>query len=489
MIIKSFPLIGILILFVTSFTMPIINKKNIVKGISLISMLVSLVLSVNALVYVLKHGKYFYSVGHFEAPFGIEFYIGNIEAILGVMFTFVASMIIWYSIYSIDKEIKESKIPLYYLLVNILVGSLLGIVYTNDIFNSFVFIEVGTLASCGIIVIKDKKENIKATIKYLIMSCLGSGLVLMGIAFLYSMTGQLNISYIHEVLVQNYTNYPKAILVTIGLFTIGLGVKSAMFFLHTWLPDAHSSAPSTSSALLSALVLKPFVLLLIKVLYRVFGIDIIRQFPVLYIIMIMGSIGMIMGSVLAIFQKEMKRIIAYSSVAQMGYIFLAIGFGTEIGAAIAIFHMIGHAVTKSALFLLVGGMIEKTGHKKTYELKGIGREMPLTVGLFFICSLSMVGIPVLPGFVSKWYLALSSISADKPILIAIILLSSLLNAVYYFPIVINGFFGEENLEGKVFKSKCKPLKELLPVIILIIAMIGVGFASRNIMKLIEAGIV
>ncbi|MEL7597636.1 MAG: hypothetical protein AAGU01_05475, partial [Clostridiaceae bacterium] len=108
MIIKSFPLIGILILFVTSFTMPIINKKNIVKGISLISMLVSLVLSVNTLVYVLKHGKYFYSVGHFEAPFGIEFYIGNIEAILGVMFTFVASMIIWYSIYSIDKEIKES---------------------------------------------------------------------------------------------------------------------------------------------------------------------------------------------------------------------------------------------------------------------------------------------------------------------------------------------------------------------------------------------
>ncbi|MCY6355213.1 complex I subunit 5 family protein [Clostridium sp. ZS2-4] len=489
MITKSFPLMGILILFVTSFTMPIINKKNIVKGISLTSMLISLVLSVNTLVYVLKHGKFFYSAGHFGAPIGIEFYIGNIEAIMGVMFTFIASMIIWYSLYSIDKDIKENKIPFYYLLVNILVGALLGIVYTNDIFNSFVFIEVGTLASCGIIVIKDKKENIKATIKYLIMSCLGSGLVLMGIAFLYSITGQLNITYIHEALVENYTNYPNAILITLGLFTVGLGVKSAMFFLHTWLPDAHSSAPATSSALLSALVLKPFVLLLIKVLYRVFGIDIIRQFPILNIIMVMGSIGMIMGSVLAIFQKEIKRIIAYSSVAQMGYIFLGIGLGTDAGVALAIFHMIGHAVTKSALFLSVGAIIERSGLKKTYELKGIGKEMPVTLGLFFIGTLSMVGIPVLPGFVSKWYLSLSSIRADKPILVVMILISSLLNAAYYFPIVINGYFGEENLEGKIYGSKCKPIRELLPIMILLITMIGVGFASRSIIRLIEAGII
>ncbi|MCY6372049.1 complex I subunit 5 family protein [Clostridium ganghwense] len=489
MIIKSFPLMVILILFVTSFTMPIINKKNIVKGISLTSMLGAFVLSIINLIYVLNHGKFLYTVGHFGAPFGIEFYIGNIEAIMGVLFTFVASMIIWYSIYSIDKDIKENRISLYYLLVNILIGALLGIVYTNDLFNSFVFIEVATLASCGIIVIKDKKENIKATIKYLIMSCLGSGLVLMGIAFLYSITGQLNIAYIHEALLKNYTNYPNVILITMALFTIGLGVKSAMFLLHTWLPDAHSSAPTSSSALLSSLVLKAFVLLLIKVLYRAFGIDIIRQFPVLNIIMVMGIVGMIMGSVFAIFQKEIKRVIAYSSVAQMGYIFLGIGLGTEAGVALAVFHMVGHAVTKSALFLSVGAMIEKTGHKKTYELKGIGKEMPFTLGLFFIGSLSMVGIPVLPGFVSKWYLALASIRADKPILVAFILISSLLNAVYYFPIIINGFFGEENLEGKVYKSKSKPLKELFPVIMLIAAMIGVGFVSRSIIKLIEAGIV
>ena len=452
------------------------------------AMLISFVLSILNCIFVLNNGRYKYSVGHFEAPFGIEFYIGNIESIMAVLFTFVASMVIWYSIYSIDKEVNENRIPLYYLLVNVLVSSLLGIVFTNDIFNAFVFIEIGTLASCGIVVIKDKKENIKATLKYLIMSCLGSGLVLMGIAFLYSITGQLNFTYIHEALMINHADYSNAVLVTIGLFTIGLGVKSAMFPLHTWLPDAHSSAPTSSSALLSALVLKAFVLLLIKILYRAFGVEIIAGNSVLTILTVLGLMGMIMGSIFAIFQKNLKRLIAYSTVAQMGYIFFAIGLGTEMGVTLAIFHIIGHAVTKSALFLCAGAMIEKTGHKEIEALRGIGREMPVTLGLFFIGSLSMIGIPMLPGFISKWYLSLSAIDASKPVLIVFILISSLLNAIYYFPIAINGFFGEENLKGKVYNCKRKPIKELLPIMMLIGAMIGVGLASRNIIDVIKLGI-
>lgn len=488
MITKSFPLLIILILFISSFIMLVIKKNKIIKTMSLVSMFACFILSIITAIYVIKEGKFYYNVGHFSPPMGIEFYIGNIEVVMGVLFTFVALMIIWYSVYNIDRDIKENKIPLYYLLINILIGSLLGIVYTNDFFNAFVFIEISTLASCGIIVVKDKKDNIKATLKYLIMSCLGSGLVLMGIAFIYSMTGQLNITFVHNELIKVYAYYPKAILITLGLFTIGLGVKSAMFPLHNWLPDAHSSAPTSSSAILSSLVLKAFVLLLIKVLYRAFGFEIVRQFPVLNIILVLGGAGMIIGSVLAIFQKKIKRIIAYSSVAQMGYIFLGIGMGTELGVAVAVFHIIGHAVTKSALFLSVGAMIEETGHKEIDKLRGIGKEMPFTTGLFLMGALSMIGIPVLPGFVSKWNLALASIEINQLVLIIIILGSSLLNAVYYFPIVINGFFGEENLKGKVYKSKAKPIKEILPILILILAMIGTGFNSSKIIGLIKMGI-
>ena len=486
--IQSFPLVTILILFITAFMMPLIKKIKIVKGISFTAMTSVLILAMINLIFVNDEGTYLYRIGHYNAPYGIEFRIGIIEAIMGLLFTFVALMIIWYSIYSIEKEIKESKVTLYYLLINILIGSLLGVVYSNDLFNCFVFIEVGTLASCGTIIVKDKRENIKATIKYLIMSCLGSGMVLMGIAYLYSITGHLNINYIHEELVKSYLNYPNAILIAIVLFIIGLGVKSAMFPLHNWLPDAHSSAPSSSSAILSSLVLKAFVLLLIKILYGVFGKEILEHFSVLNIVLILGSLGMIMGSVFAIFQINIKRVVAYSTVAQMGYIFLGIGLGTDLGVSIAIFHIIGHAVTKSALFLSVGSMIEQTGHKSLENLKGIGKEMPLTLGLFSIGALSMIGIPILPGFISKWHLSLAAIEAGDIIIIAIILLSSLLNAVYYFPIVINGFFGEENLEGKIYKSKSKPFKELIPVIFLVISMIYVGAASRGIINLISLGL-
>ncbi|MFT5871640.1 MAG: multicomponent Na+:H+ antiporter subunit D [Clostridium sp.] len=485
--IESFPLMIILILFISAFSMPLIKRVKLVKGISLISMAIVMILATINLIFVINKGGYLYRIGHFDAPYGIEFRIGIIEAMMGLLFAFVALMIIWYSIYSIDKEIKQTKIGLYYLLINILIGSLLGVVYSNDLFNCFVFIEVGTLASCGTIIVKDKKENMRATMKYLIMSCLGSGLVLMGIAYLYSMTGHLNMSYIHEELINCYLNYPNAVLIAIVLFIIGLGVKSAMFPLHNWLPDAHSSAPTSSSAILSSLVLKAFVLLLIKILYRVFGMEILNYYSVLNIILILGGLGMILGSVFAIFQKNIKRVIAYSTVAQMGYIFLGIGIGSNLGVSIAIFHIIGHAVTKSALFLLVGAMIEQTGEKSLEHLRGVGREMPLTLGLFSICALSMIGIPILPGFISKWHLSLASIETGNTILIAVILLSSLLNAVYYFPIVINGFFGEENLKGKVYKSKSKPLKELMPVIFLVCSMIYVGLSSRGIIGLISLG--
>ena len=487
-LIESFPLTIILVLFITAFIMPLIKKKKIVKMISLVSMTTAMILAMLNLNFVVKNGEYLYRIGHYNAPYAIEFRIGIIEAMMGLLFTFVALMIIWYSTYGIEKEIKEAKIGLYYLLINILIGSLLGVVYSNDLFNCFVFIEVGTLSSCGIIIVKDKKENIRATLKYLIMSCLGSGLVLMGIAYLYSMTGHLNINYIHEELIKSYLNYPNAVLISIVLFIIGLGVKSAMFPLHNWLPDAHSNAPSSSSAILSSLVLKAFVLLLIKILYRLYGMEILHHYSVLNIILILGSLGMIMGSVFAIFQKNVKRVIAYSTVAQMGYIFLGVGLGTDIGVSIAIFHIIGHALTKSALFLLVGAMIEQTGHKTLEHLKGIGREMPLTLGLFSLAALSMIGIPMLPGFISKWYLSLATIAAGETILIAVILISSLLNAVYYAPIVINGFFGEDNMEGKVYKSKSKPIKEMIPVIFLVGSMIYVGIASRGIIKLITLGL-
>jgi len=486
--IKLIPLLTIMGLMLTSFVLPLIkNKKMIYVFFMTINSIVVVLNSIN-IFFVSVHGAYIMEIGHFKAPFGIAFRIGEIEAVIGLLFAFVMLMIAWYSYYGLEKEISSRKTGFFYTLISLLLASLLGIVYTYDLFNGYVFIEVSTLAACGIIIIKDKKENVKATLKYLILSTLGSGLVLMGIALVYSMSGHLSMVYIQNVLSTNVAGNENSILISLILFTVGLGIKGAMFPIHIWLPDAHSSAPTPSSAILSAVVIKAPIIFLIKIYYLVFGLEILSGTVVLNLLLVFGSLGMIAGSLLARTQTELKRMIAYSSVSQMGYIFFGIGLGNRLGLAMAIYHMVAHGVTKSNLFLAAGSFIEQTGKKKIEDFKGIGKEMPVTLGIFTLCGLSMIGIPVLPGFISKWNLSMAAIESGRIYLLAILLASSLLNASYYFPIIINGYFGEDNLDGKVFKSKSKPIKTLLPLIILSIIMILVGFMSGTIIDFIDRGI-
>jgi len=484
----NFPLLILLILLVSSFMMPIIKRVWAVKWLSLFSILLCLVLSVLTLEQVAQAGTFVYKVGHFEAPWGNEIKIGYLESIMSIMFTSIAALIIWASFYSVDHEIKEKNIGLYYTLCGVLLASLLGIVYSNDIFNCYVFIEISSIAASGIVVVKDKKENIKAALKYLILSCLGSGLVLMGIAFLYSITGNLNIDYIHQELVKVNGLYHNTFIITLGLFTVGLGVKSAMFPLHIWLPDAHTYAPSSSSAMLSALVLKAYIILYIKIIYRLFGIGLVSSLPVLNVVMVLGAVGMLAGSIMAILQKDLKRMIAYSSVAQIGYIFFGIGLGNVLGLIAAIFHIISHALTKSALFLVAGNIIHETHSREISSFKGIGIEMPITMGIYTACSLSMVGIPLFIGFNSKWNFALAIIDSNKILFIAVLVASSVLNAVYYLPIIVNGFFGEENVKDKVFSSKEKPVSVLLPELILAFSILYFGISSKGIIALITKSV-
>jgi multicomponent Na+:H+ antiporter subunit D len=486
--IELVPLLSIMLLMMSAFVMPLLKKKHHIYGGAIGVLGLTGILQLLNVLHINRSGAYTFDIGHFPAPFGIMLKIGEVESIIGLLFVFVNLMIVWYAYFSLEKEIKENRVSFFHTLNLLLLASLLGIVYTNDIFNGFVFLEVSTLAACGIIVVKDKKTNIKAGIKYLILSSLGSGLVLMGIAFVYSLSGHLSMSYIHEALLENMAGKHNTILISIILFTIGLGIKGAMFPLHIWLPDAHASAPSPSSAILSALVIKAPILFLIKIYYVVFGMAIIGETVILDLVLLFGVLGMIFGSLFARSQTELKRMIAYSSVAQMGYIFFAIGLGNKLGLIMAVYHIIAHALTKSSLFLAAGSFIEQTGFKTIDEFKGIGKEMPVTLGIFTISALSMIGIPVLPGFISKWNLAMAAIEIDKIYLLIILLVSSLLNAGYYFPIIINGYFGEDNLDGKIFRSKSKPVKTLLPLMILTILMVLAGFFSGSIITFIERGI-
>lgn len=481
-------LLSIAVLILTGLILPFFKSRKLVVRISLVTMASIFVMMLMLVVDVLKSEHYVTTLGRFDTIFGITFDVGPIEAVVSLLFAFVSAMVVWYSSFIIEKEIKENRVKLYFLMIHFLLASLLGIVFTSDLIQIFIFLELSTFAACGLIVVKDKEENLKATMKYLILSLLGSSLVLIGIAYLYSITDHLNMHLIHQSLQGSITGNEQAILISLTLFVVGLGIKSAMFPLHIWLPDAHASAPGPSSAILSGIVIKAPVIMTFKVLFIVFGYDILRHTVVLDLILGLGATGMIMGSLFARVQKDIKRMIAYSSVAQMGYIFFGFGLGNTLGLTIAIYHILAHGLTKSCLFLAVSSFIEQTGERNISKLRGVGKEMPVTLAIFTVGALSMVGIPLLPGFISKWNLALGSIAKGQYYLLIIILASSLLNASYYFPIIINGYFGNANLEGKVFMSKMKPVKELVPLIMLMVAMTLIGFVSGPILDWISSAI-
>lgn len=479
------PLITILLLMFHAFSLPLYRRKKSVYRNNLIIAALIFILNGISLYFVAKNGSYIFDIGKYVQPIGIAFRIGSIEALIALLFSFVYGLILWYSVSNLAKEISESRIGTYYTLSTLLLASLLGIVYTYDIFTGFVFLEVNTLASCGLIAIRDQKESIKATLKYMILSSLSSGLVLLGIAFLYAVTGHLSMPFVHEQLALQYSTHENLVMVSLILFTFGVAIKAALFPLHVWLPDAYTSAPTVTSAILSSIVNKAPILFLIKLYYVVYGFKILQDSNILPVLLAMGAIAMIMGSLFARNQKELKRMVAYSSVAQMGYIFLGIGLGNALGLTMALYQIIAHSLTKSTLFLTTGSIIEATGFTHNEDLKGIGKKMPITLAIFTLCGLSMVGIPVLPGFINKWNLAIASIEVGKLGLLLIILTSSLLNATYYFPIIINGYFGEGKLDQTVFDTKIKNVKALAPLIILSVAIVLVGLLSGGLIHLIQ----
>jgi multicomponent Na+:H+ antiporter subunit D len=425
------------------------------------------------------------------APWNVSLSVGPLEAFMACLFTGIAFLIMWASVTMIEHDVEAAKVPLYYTLICSLIAMLCGVVFFDNLVNVFLFIELSSFAAAGIVIIKNQPENIRAGLKYLTLSILGSGLVLMGIVILYSLTGSLTMSGIHKGLLANFKAGP--VLYAMIFISIGVAFKSALFPLHIWLPDAHGTAPSPSSAVLSSLVLKAYIIFFIKMLYVSVGHNFISHDSglsmLLYVILIFGVIAMLAGSVLAILQTDIKRMIAYSSVAQIGYIFMGLGLGNRLGLYAAIFHILAHAVTKAGLFLVAGSIIEQTHNRKLDQMGGLGIQMPITMALFAIGALSMVGIPLFVGFNSKWNFAMSIMDSQKFWVMIALAISSLLNALYYLPVVVRAFFGAEaRAKAAEGKSLERPVSALMPIIILacFVVLLAVVF-SGPVSRFIEAG--
>ncbi len=448
-----------LILLLSSIVIGYKKDQRLAKAVSTVTLALSSILAVVLLISTIDKGG-----------------LASLGALMCVFFTLIAFLIIWASTYTVDHEIDQARIPIYYSLVLILISSLCGMVYFDNLLLVYIFVEVSAFLASAIVMIKDDQENYRAGLKYLFLSIFASAFLLIGMVMIYRLTGTL---WIEEILVLDLDStlmkYPF-----IFVF-IGIAFKAALFPFHIWLPDAHGSAPSSSSAILSSLVVKGYIVFFIKLIYTGFGIDLLRALDILPIILVLGGIAMIYGSILAILQIDLKKMIAYSSVAQIGYIFLGIGLGTPLGLIASIFHIIAHGITKACLFLIAGRIINTTGVKKIKDLNGIGKALPITMALYTICGFSMIGIPLFVGFLSKWNFAYAAVSADNLSIILVLTLSSLLNGIYYLPIAIRAFFAMDESDRP--RILLEP-KGQLPVIILGALIIVTGIFGSPLIDLL-----
>ena len=482
------PFLSILITILGGLAIPLFKDRKIARRFTIISFCLVIILSIVLIFYLntLNEGYFIYQLGHYSAPWANELRTGLFEAILALVLTFVMLISILGGTKSIAHDIKNEKQRYFYLILNILLASTLALIYTNDIFTAYVFIEINAVAACAIVVARETKETIKATIKYFVMSLLGSGIYLFAISTLYGITGHLAMSNMHDIITNIPQEYYIALTTSMVLIFVGLAVKSALFPFHTWLPDAHGSATSSASSILSAVVLKGYIILLIKILYRVYGFETIVELNILPVILILGLLGMILGSVFALVQKNLKKMIAYSSVSQIGYIYLGIGLGTTYGIAAAAFHIIVHAVTKSMLFISGGNFLEIADSYEIEDLNGLGYMDPISGLSFTVGALSMIGIPLFSGFISKLLFVNAALDSRMMIIVLIALaISTLLNAMYYIPIILR-IYNKKNVKKNLDISfKAKGLVSYSLIILIIVNILLGLFSGPVVNGLIE----
>lgn len=440
--IQNFPFFSILLSLGSGVLTSIMGRKTARLWNTFILVVIT-VLSAVLFVYMIGVGEpYTFMMGHFPAPWGNEIRAGVLEAGMALFLCLVMLFSLKGGQEHIDAEVEDTKANLYYIMINLLLSSLLALIYTNDLFTAYVFVEINTISACGLIMITQSGRTIEAATRYMIMASLGSGLLLMGLCILYDITGHLLMSNIKDSIAYVYAQgtYNIPLIASIGMVVVGLAIKSALYPFHTWLPDAYGYSTVSSAAILSSLVSKGYIFLLIKIFFRVVGFEIIVDSKIVNILFVFGLLGMIMGSVNAILENDIRRMIAFSSVAQIGYIYMGLGLGTTIGIVASIFHILSHASTKSLLFIAGVGLTDASGGSKKFEdLTGSGYRNPAAGVAFVIGACSMVGIPLFSGFISKVQFAeaavQNSLAKMLPTLICLAI-STVLNAIYFMKTVI-----------------------------------------------------
>ena len=497
-IILALPLFSIIACFFGAVLCSFLNKR-VAKVISLVVCLVVFVLSSIVCAYCIKeYSSFIYTMGHFgpnEDGIRIcnEIRFGPLESFLCAFFSIILLLSNLAGSQFQRYDINENRRNLYYVMMCLIMVAFVALTYTNDIFTGFVFIEISTLASCGCLMVKDKGPTILSTVRYMIFNLVGSGLFLIGIVITYNITGYLSIENIAMAYKEMATLSVPAI-VSMALVITGLAIKSGLFPFHFWMPDAYGCATPTSSSILSGMVTKGYIFLLIKVIYRMFTIEVLAQTEILTILFVLGVIAMVIGSINAIHQTSINRMIAFSSAAQIGYIFMGIGLSEELALIAAIFHILTHAVIKPLLFTSAEHLsLVADSSAKFRNLRGAGRVAKFSGFAFSVGCLSMVGIPLFAGFISKFNFLSAAINGNmeswmKVFAIIALLTSTVLNAIYFLRTMITIFLPLPVERKEVVFLKKYKLSYLVGVGGFVALNFTLGLASTFFLEIIIQGI-
>ncbi len=491
-VVDHFPVLIIAISLLSAFTILIAgwrNKKSC-WFISFATILVQLVMAVLILNHVLSVGTIHYWLGGWAPPWGIEYVIDAFNAYVLVIVLFICLLTAIYAKRSMERE-QPRKIVTFYVVFQLLVTGLCGIIVTGDLFNLYVFLEIASLAAYALIAVAGGRA-LKASYNYVIMGSIGACFYLLGVGFLYAVTGSLNMADLSHLLPPLYGN--KVVQAAFVFFVVGLSIKMALFPLHIWQPDAYAYAPSAVTVIIAAAMSKVSIYAFIRVLFSVFTTEFIQIYvPIDTAISWIAAIAIIVGSVIAIMQTNLKRMLAYSSVSQVGYIVLGVGlFSTHWGLTGALIHILNHAITKGCLFMVAGAIIYRAGLWNIRDFEGLSKKMPYTCAAFTLAALSMIGVPPTVGFITKLCLLLASLEAVEYAFVVVILASTLLNLVYFWRVIERMYFVKEERENKIKKDEA-PVSMVIPALILgslcvIVGLLWLAGAATPLLPIVKQAV-
>lgn len=373
-----------------------------------------------------------YHMGDWQTPIGIDLRLDGLATLLLISISVVGFAATLFSVQYMQKYTSKGR---YYSLFLFMVAGMNGVVLTGDLFNLYVFMEIAAISSYALVGFGCDHEELEASFKYMVLGSLASTFVLIGVAFVYGMTGSLNMAQIATRIQASGMNPP--LVFALALFICGFGLKAALVPFHAWLPDAHPSAPAPVSAMLSGVVIKAIgVYVLARLLFNVFGIT-----PgLLFILRMLGVVSMVVGVLLAIGQWDMKRLFAYHSISQIGYVILGLGIGTPLGIIGGLFHLMNHSIFKSLLFLNSGAVVYSTGTRDLKNLGGLHESMPVTGGTSMVASMSIAGVPPFNGFWSKLIIVIACVQAGLYWLALVAIFVSLITLASFLKVQKYAFF-------------------------------------------------